>query len=178
MGNSWHYIQDTIKDKLQRSIGSKYETFDDKLHRLTQQQSINPKQHNTFFPTVVTNKIYSSCRRACCCCNKNNSSNKRICCKPHCICCMPRSGTSTQYRTTSRHCEGLSRSCHQKPFGGRRKRIRTGFRIRFRPRIRFQIRRATEVVRAVATWVGESAGGFGNSYSSVYSSGRNMSSDS
>jgi len=54
-GNSWHYIQDTIKDKLKRTIGSKYKTLDDKLHRLAQQQTITPKEPHTFFPRVVNN---------------------------------------------------------------------------------------------------------------------------
>ena len=114
-------------------------------------------------------KICSSCRRACCCWNKNSSRN-RISCNSHCSCCMPRTGTSTEYRT-SRHNAELWRSCLQKPCGGRRRRIRIGYR----PRIQFRIRRATEVFRAAATWEGESAGGFGNGYSSAHSSGRNMS---
>ena len=54
-GNSWHYIQDTIEDKLQRTIGSKYKTLDNKLHRLAQQQTITPKQPNTFFCRVGNN---------------------------------------------------------------------------------------------------------------------------
>ena len=53
-GNSWHYIQDTIEDKLQR-IGSKYKTLDDKLHRLAQQQTITPKEPHTLFPGVGNN---------------------------------------------------------------------------------------------------------------------------
>ena len=53
--NSWHYIQDTIKDKLQRIIWSKYKTLNDKLHRLAQQQTITLKESHTFFPRVVNN---------------------------------------------------------------------------------------------------------------------------
>ena len=156
--NSGPYIQDTIEDKLQRTIGSKEKTLHDKLHRLDQQQRINHKEPHTFFPRIVNNQICSSCRRACCCCNKNYSRSDRICCKPYCSCCKPRSGTSKEYRTTSRHCAGLWRSGLQKPCGGSRRRIRIGFR----PGFRFRIRRAIKVVRAAATWEGECAGGFGN----------------
>ena len=53
-GNSGPYIQGTIEDKVQRTIGSKYKTLDDKLHRLAHQQT-TPKEPHTFFPRVINN---------------------------------------------------------------------------------------------------------------------------
>jgi len=49
-GNPWHYIQDTLEDTLQRTIGSKYKILGDKFYRLALQQTITLKSPTPSFP--------------------------------------------------------------------------------------------------------------------------------
>jgi hypothetical protein len=60
-GNSWPYIQEAIKAKLQRTAQAKYKTLDEKIQRLAHDQTITPREQYTFFPRVVNNtNIYFS----------------------------------------------------------------------------------------------------------------------
>jgi hypothetical protein len=43
-GNTWHYIQSTIEEKLKKIIQSKYKNLDDKLYRLSQKQKTNTRK--------------------------------------------------------------------------------------------------------------------------------------
>jgi len=53
--NAWPHIQNTIEDKLRSEARNKYMTLDRKLERVTQTQSITPKEPATFYPGVVNN---------------------------------------------------------------------------------------------------------------------------
>lgn len=54
-GNSQHYIQCVIEDKMPRKIQSKYKTLDNKLHKLSREQLITPKDHHKFYPGILNN---------------------------------------------------------------------------------------------------------------------------
>jgi len=52
-GSTWYYIQDTIEAKLNKLISEKYEKLGKKLQMLTQEQTVAPKTHHSFYPRVV-----------------------------------------------------------------------------------------------------------------------------
>ena len=54
-GKLWPYIQERIEENLQKIIRSKYKILDNKLLRLTQQQTTTPNKPHPFFPRVVNN---------------------------------------------------------------------------------------------------------------------------
>jgi len=54
-GNTWQYIQYTIKEKLKKIIQSKYEKLDKKLCRLSQEQTKTPKERYNFYPRIINN---------------------------------------------------------------------------------------------------------------------------
>jgi hypothetical protein len=53
--NTWPYIQRTIEEKLQKETQSKYKNLDNKLNKLTQEQTTTPREKHTFHPKVINN---------------------------------------------------------------------------------------------------------------------------
>jgi hypothetical protein len=53
--NSWPYIQHTIEEKLQRETQTKYKNLDNKLNKLTKEQTTTPREKHTFHPRVINN---------------------------------------------------------------------------------------------------------------------------
>jgi len=52
-GNTWQYIQYMIENKLKKII--QYEKPDNKLYRLSQEQTKTPEECHSFYPRIVNN---------------------------------------------------------------------------------------------------------------------------
>ena len=51
-GNTWHIICNSIQDTLDREAQRKYKSIDDKIHKLTQTQVKESRNHTQFYPRV------------------------------------------------------------------------------------------------------------------------------
>ena len=54
-GNTWPYVQHNIEEKLKKETRTKYKNLDNKLSKLTQEQTTTPRETCTFHPRVINN---------------------------------------------------------------------------------------------------------------------------